>query len=192
MLWQPNDSTKGLARKIPYFTINKMPKKIINNLLTFDNQGLTGELAPEGTSGTPGVPGGTPGVNSIPGLVNWTMEIHGKENLFNKYSSSEINSMISPYLNDEINPLTDRINNYLSYTPENVYVTVDNKKFHQDFALFANYLNFCTNNGSTPLSIVDFSNSLLQQLNLIYPEILFLKRRTAFGMKINNIMIKNN
>lgn len=173
MLWQPNDPTNGLARRILYLTINKMPKKIINNLLTYDNQVLTGVLA-----------------NSISGLVNWAMEIHGKENLFDKYSSSEINSMISPNLNDEINPLMDWIKNYLSYTPENVYVMVGNKKSHPDFSLFVNYLNFCTDNGYTPLSIMDFSNFLLQQLNLIYPDTLFLKRRTAFGMEINNITIK--
>lgn len=153
MLWQPNDPTNGLQRRIIYLTVNKMPKQIITNLLTYDEGALSGLLA-----------------KSISGLVNWALEVHGKENLFDKYSTMEIYSMVTPNLNNEVNPLLDWVTIYLSYTSEKVFVIIGNKKTNPENTLFANYLEYCTNLGHQPLSINDFSNSLLQQLNLIYPD----------------------
>lgn len=174
MLWQPNDSTNGLQRRFIYLTIKKMPKNKNIDLLNYENNIATGIL-----------------LNDLPGLINWALDAEKEDlNLFKK-STLEINNLISPNLDKEVNPLLDWINMNLKYD-ENSSCLVGNKKTDKNTTLFANYLDFCNNNGFTPLSIIDFSNSLIQQLNLLWDGKEVTKKRTNVGfMLTNTALIKN-
>lgn len=170
-LWQPKDSTTGIHRRFIYVSIDKIPKNRNINLLNIDDGKLSGLL-----------------VKSLPGLVNWAMDAYKEDlKLFDK-SAKEINELTSPDLDKEVNPLLDWIDQNLYYCPGNK-VLVGNKKTQENNTLYPNYLKFCYEYGYTPLSIIDFSNSLIQQMNLLWKDYNcdIFKKRTSKGVVINNV-----
>lgn len=174
LLWQPNDSTNGIQRRFIYLTINKMPKNKNINLLNYEDNIASGIL-----------------LNDLPGLINWALDADKEDLLLFNKSTLEINNMISPNLDKEVNPLLDWININVKYD-ENSLCHVGNKKTDKNKTLFPNYLEFCNNNGFTPLSIIDFSNSLIQQLNLLWDDKEITKKRTNSGVAITNTVLANN
>lgn len=80
----------------------------------------------------------------------------------------------------------------ISYVPLKSSILVGNKYSDPNKTLFMNYLKYCNINGYTPLSIIYFSNSLIKQLNIVFHShgVTFYKKRTAYGIEINNIKIK--
>lgn len=174
LLWQPNDSTNGIQRRFIYLTINKIPKNKNIELLNYENDVATGIL-----------------LNDLPGLINWALDAEKEDLQLFKKSTLEINSLISPNLDKEVNPLLDWINMNLKYD-ENSAFLVGNKKTDKNKTLYPNYLEFCNNNGFTPLSIIDFSNSLIQQLNLLWNEKEITKKRTNLGIVVTNTTLTKN
>lgn len=90
---------------------------------------------------------------------------------------------------EDVNPLLSWINfNILYYNGNNA--PVGNKTNSEHTHLYANYLKFCNQEGHTPLSIVNFTNALIQQLSVKFKSSNFIKKRTSSGFTISNIKLK--
>ena len=171
LLWSPKDSSTGLQRRFLYLKVNKSPNIVNRDLFNIKNNQCSGHL-----------------YDNLPGIINWVLETTPEELNFLNQETVDINHILCPGLNAEINPLLQWIQDSLEIG-EGSSAPVGTKKQDPTKYLYPNYYKFCMDQGVASLSIMDFSNALLQQLSLFYKDIEFNKKRTKESTLISNIKL---
>ena len=171
MLWEPNDPTNGLQRRFIYLNVEKSSSTADRDLLNIKNNQYSGKL-----------------YDNLPGIVNWALSTTPEELKFFNQDTVEINNILCPGLNAEVNPLILWIENSLEIK-EGASAPIGNKKHNPNEFLYPHYYKFCKDHDFSPLSIQEFSNALVQQLTLFYKDVDFRKKRTKINTQIPNIQL---
>lgn len=171
MLWEPNDPTNGLQRRFIYLNVDKYSGPVDRDLLNVKNNQYSGKL-----------------YDNLPGIINWALTTTPEELNFFNQDTIDINHILCPGLNAEVNPLILWLQENLEIK-EGIFTPIGNKKYDPNKYLYPNYFKFCMDQGVNPLSIQEFSNALLQQLSLFYKDMNFSKKRTNKDTQISNIQL---
>ena len=172
VIWNPNDPSTGLQRRIIYIPMTTSPKTVDRHLFSYNlrTNEITGTLT-----------------ESLAGLVNWALE-NPVNNLSLLNNAVEINKLIDPSAMSSSNPLVDWIQIRLKYSP-GALIEIGLKTSEPDEILYPNYLLYCKENGYTKtLPLRKFSIILVQQLNSLIDNSIE-KIRTKHGFRITNIII---
>ncbi|GAA5794690.1 hypothetical protein HPULCUR_000032 [Helicostylum pulchrum] len=122
------------------------------------------------------------------GLVNWALA-NPSENLNLLNNAVESNKLTAPAALSETNPLVEWISSFVAYKNGEA-VNIGKTSSNPDTHLYAHYLRYCKDYGLRPLLYNVFSDSFLQQANiLLSPDI--YKRKTRLGTVIQNIILSN-
>ena len=176
VVWNPKDLSTGLQRRIIYIRMFTMPKVKDENIfhLDFSTGVASGTLAKD-----------------LPGLVNWLLANPEENNEYLK-DAAKTNNLICPEAMSNTNPLVEWIESYLTFKPkDNLYTRVGSKSSDPNTYLYPNYLRFCREYGYKPLPFNNFSNLLVQQLNVLHDSSIH-KRKIEVGTVITDISLNSD